>query len=140
MERVKSKLLRVLFLVSFLVFSISAFAETYRFRTVSYAENIYNYNTQRWTGWSSWQKSNMLLIMDTTNGVVTIYSPVTQIYKIYASEESYYDSDGDLHMPFKFVDQDFDRGTIKLLQRKSGSSEVYIEFANVRWCYRVIRL
>ena len=140
MERVKNQIIKKLVLLVLLFVSMTTSAQVIKFRTVAYAENKYNYYTQKWSGWSDWEKSNMLLTIDLQNDLVTIYSPVTQVYRIYRAEESYYDSDGDFNMPFRFIDQDGDNGVLKLLQRVSGSSEIYIEFLNVRWCYKVIKL
>lgn len=140
MEIVKNRMITKLVILLLLFVSLPATAQVIKFRTAAYAENKYNYYTQKWSGWSDWEKSNMLLTIDLQNDLVTIYSPVTQVYRIYKAEESYYDSDGDFNLPFKFIDQDGDKGTLKLLQRTSGSFEIYIEFLNVRWCYRVIRL
>lgn len=140
MERVKNQIFKRLALLLLVFISLSASAQVAKFRTVAYAENRYNYYTQKWSGWSDWEKSNMLLTIDLGKDLITVYSPVTQIYRIYKAGDSYYDSDGDLNLPFKFIDQDGDRGTLRLLQRASGSSEVYIEFLNIRWCYKVLRL
>lgn len=132
--------IKTLLLILVLFISLPISSQILKYKTVAYATNQYNYYTKKWSGWSSWEDSSMLLTMDLQNDIVTIYSPVTQVYKIYKAEESYYDADKDLNIPFKFIDQDGDRGTLKLLQRASGSSEVYIEFLNVRWCYRVIKI
>lgn len=140
MEHVKLFSKKLLILLLLLVSYTSVNAELLKFKTTAFAENTYNYSTRSWSGWSDWRDSNMLLTIDTDRSTIVVYSPAIQIYKIYEAEDSYYDSDGDLHVPFKFVDQDYDRGVVKLLQRKSGSSEVYIEFANIRWCYRVVRI
>lgn len=140
MERVKNQIIKKLVLLVLLFVSMTTSAQVIKFRTVAYAENKYNYYTQKWSGWSDWEKSNMLLTFDLKNDRIIVYSPVTQIYRIYKAEESYYDSDGDFNMPFRFIDQDGDNGVLKLLQRISGSSEIYIEFLNVRWCYKVIKL
>lgn len=108
-------------------------AQVVNFRTTAFA-------TKQSSTWSSWKNSDMLVTIDFNSDVVTIYSPNIQIYKIYSSVSSYYDKDGDYNMNFKFIDQDGDRGTMTLLQRKSGSSEIYIRFSNVQWCYKVLRL
>lgn len=52
---------------------------------------------------------------------------------------NFYDTDGDYNMVYKFVDQDGDRGTMKLLMRANGQSEIYIMFNNVKRCYIVER-
>lgn len=138
MER--AKIVKNLIVLMLLCISTSVSAQVINFKTIAYAENQYNYYTEEWSGWSEWQPSDIPLTIDLQNDMVSIYSRVTQIYRIYKAEDSYYDSDGDLNAVFKFIDQDGDRGTMKLLQRTSGSSEIYIQFANVSWCYRVVRL
>lgn len=140
MELVKNQMIKKLLLLVFLFMGVSVSAQVIKFRTVAYSENRYDFNLQRWNGWSDWEKSNMLLTVDLQNDVIKVYSPTPQVYKVYESGESYYDSDGDLNMLFNFIDQDYDKGVVRLLQRRSGSSEIYIEFLNVRWCYRVLRL
>lgn len=140
MELVKNQMIKKLLLLVFLFIGVSVSAQVIKFRTVAYSENRYDFNLQRWNGWSDWEKSNMLLTVDLQNDVIKVYSPTPQIYKVYESGESYYDSDGDLNILFNFIDQDYDKGVVRLLQRRSGSSEIYIEFLNVRWCYRVLRL
>lgn len=140
MELVKSKIKRLIMIVFLSLFLIPAGAQVLKFKTTAFASNSYNYTTERWSGWSDWERSNMLVTINLNTDVVTIYSPVTQRYQIYDGESSYYDSDGDLHMVYKFIDQDYDKGVMRLLQRQSGASEIYIEFANIRWCYRVIRI
>lgn len=140
MELVKNQMIKKLLLLVFLFIGVSVSAQVIKFRTVAYSENRYDFNLQRWNGWSDWEKSNMLLTVDLQNDVIKVYSPTPQIYRVYESGESYYDSDGDLNILFNFIDQDYDKGVVRLLQRRSGSSEIYIEFLNVRWCYRVLRL
>lgn len=115
-------------------------AQVLNFKTTAYASTTYNSYYQKWNKWSSWEDSDMLLTINLNNDRVTIYSPVTQLYVIYKHVGNYYDSDGDYNMVFKFIDQDSDYGTMRLLQRTSGASEIYVEFANVKWCYRVIRI
>lgn len=129
------------FLCLLLIFvGISASAQIWKFRTTKFATNSYNYYTERWSGWSDWEDSNMLLTINLNTDIVKVYSPTTQIYKVYDFSGKYVDSDGDLNIVYKFIDQDGDRGTLKLLQRTSGASEIYIEFADIRWCYRVVRI
>lgn len=134
------KNLKLLLVTLLLFISASSFSQVLTFRTTLFATNEYNYYSQRWSGWSNWEKSDMLLTIDLSNDIITIFSPVTQVYKIYSYEESYRDSDGDVHIKYKFVDQDGDYGTLKLLQRANGASEIYIYFNNISWCYRVLRI
>ena len=130
---------RILLLLTLFI-GVNASAQVLKYRTVAFAENQYNYNTQRWSGWSDWASSNMLLTIDLQQDIVKIYSPVIQTYKIFEAESNFYDSDGDLNLVYRMYDQDYDRGKLRLLQRTSGSSEVYIEFADIKWCYSVRKL
>lgn len=120
------------------VVSITSFAQVINFETTSYTYKTYNGHS--WSKWAPYERSNMLLTMDIDRDLVIIHSPKTQIYKIVNYVGAYTDNDGNAIMEFKFIDQDNDRGTMRLMQRKSGKSEIYIQFANVIWVYSVIRL
>lgn len=115
-------------------------AQVIKFRTIRFSYHYYDNRTMSWHDWADWQNSNMILTINLDNDVVTIYSPVTQRYQITESQDTYYDSDGDLNIVFKFIDQDNDIGLFRILQRTSGVSEVYIQFNDVEWCYRVLRI
>lgn len=92
-----------------------------------------------WGSWSMWEESNMTLVIDDSDNFVIIYSPMTQIYNIYRIYNPYKDSSGNYILKFDVYDQDGDYGALRLVQRISGDSEVYIEFADVQWAYKVIR-
>lgn len=129
------KRLLVALLLTLTVFAASS--QVLGFRTTSYQERqLTGYG---WTGWSSPQGSNMTLTIDLDNDIVKIYSPRTQTYRIISYEGTYMDSDGDQTAKYKFIDQDGDRGTMRLVMRRNGKSEVYIDFANVMWVYSVVR-
>ena len=81
----------------------------------------------------------MNIIINLNNDVVTIYSPKTQIYNIYKYIGTKKDSDGDITMTYKFYDQDLDFGNMRLMIRKNGQSQIYIDFSNISWAYDVIR-
>lgn len=111
----------------------------YEFRTVGFASRFYNEQMQYWDDWSDVEPSDMRLIINDTYNIVIIYSPQIQTYKITEHMNNFYDADGDYNMVYKFIDQDGDRGTMKLLMRANGQSEIYIMFNNVKWCYIVER-
>lgn len=119
--------------------SFAASAQILEFRTTAYTQKQLNsYGT--WSDWSPWQNSSMLIQMDLDKDIVVIYSPVTQRYKIIAYVGNYTDKDGEQSAEYKFIDQDGDRGTMKLMVRKSGRSEIYIMFRNIIWVYTVVRI
>lgn len=123
-------------LICFTTFAASA--EVLKFRTTSYTYKTNN--GYRWSDWKPYQNSNMLVAIDLSNDIVVIDSPKRQIYTVYSYEGSYTDRDGDTTIVFKFVDQDGDYGKMRLVQRRSGKSEIYIDFANIIWVYSVIRI
>lgn len=118
--------------------AVSASAQTIRFRTTSYTSK--EYTAYGWTNWKPYQSSDMLVTMNLDTDIVTIYSPRKQIYKIISCEGEYIDNDGEPVLLYRFIDQDGDIGTMKLMQRRSGKSEIYIGFNNIIWVYSVIRL
>lgn len=133
----KHKYLIVLIL---LMTSFSLFSQTINYRTTLYSHKEINEYTLSWGEWSSFERSNMLITFDLNSDVVTVYSPAIQVYSIVEHVSNYYDSDNDYHMVFKFIDQDNDIGYLRLLQRTNGVSEIYIEFSNVKWCYRITKI
>ena len=122
------------------LFSITqeSFCQVIRFNTTSFSSR--EKTSYGWTGWKKKSNSDMLLTIDLDSDLVTIYSPRIQVYKITGYDGTWTDSDGDSTMQYRFVDQDGDRGTLRLVQRRSGVSEVYIDFSNIMWVYSVIRL
>lgn len=128
---------KILFLC-LILFSATASAQVINFRTTSYTYKEYTY--YGWSDWHPYQKSNMLLVIDMNVDLVTIYSPKVQVYRILEYEGTYKDRDGDKTAKFRFIDNDGDIGTMRLVQRRNGKSEVYIDFANVVWVYSVVRM
>ena len=93
-----------------------------------------------WTNWSSPQSSNIYMQIDWDNALVYIDSNYRQLYQIVKVTGRYRDSDNSEICEMKVIDQDGDRGTMKLAIRPNGKSQIYIIFSNIRWCYDVVRL
>ena len=94
-----------------------------------------------WEDWSKWEDSDVQITMDLTTDIVTIYSKDKQVYQITDYVESSTDSDGDDIVKLRFVDQDGDQGTMRLIERNSENrSEIYIDFNNITWVYEVRRI
>lgn len=115
--------------------TITSIAQTISFRSTSFT---YKYSNSY--SWSKSEPSNMLITMDFSNDIITIFSPVIQYYKIIEYLGEGYDSDKDYVVKLRFVDQDGDYGIMRLIQRTSGKSELYIDFSNIHWCYSVMRI
>lgn len=128
---------KFILLIAICLAAISVSAETLTFRTTSYtfkSKSVYG-----WSDWSPFQLSDMTLTINLDTDIVTIYSPKRQVYKIYEYSGSYVDNDGEQSVVFRFRDQDGDYGTMRLMIRNDGRSEIYIQFANVVWVYTVVR-
>ena len=120
-------------------FSSSVSAQQYNYKSTGFA-----YRTtdayDRWSNWSSWESSDLLITINMDNDYVTIYSQQTQIYRITEYVGKYNDNSGGTQMEFKFVDQDGDKGTMRLRKESNGNSQLYIDFANIMWVYNITRI
>ena len=91
----------------------------------------------RWTEWTDWEKSNVIITIDYSNDLVKINSETPQTYVIVQWVRNYVDESGGQQIEFRFIDQDYDRGTMRLRVERSGNSQIYIDFSNVMWVYNV---
>lgn len=119
--------------------SISGYAQVQWYRTTQYAEATIINNRYYW---GDWESSNMRLCIDIGNDQIIVYSPRTQIYQVYGvynNGQPYVDDSGGTNIKFYVIDQDYDRGNIRLRVEKNGNSQIYIDFSNVAWVYNVVR-
>ena len=117
---------------------LSSNAQVQYYRTTAFAcktTNAYG----NWTDWTDWEYSNMTITINLNNDVVKIYSPTTQTYRITQYLRNFTDNSGGKQIEFKFIDQDGDRGHMRLRVESNGNSQIYIEFANCMWVYNVVR-
>lgn len=128
---------RLLALFIALVAMFSAYSQTINLRTTGFAFKEKTY--YGWTDWSNWESSNMNITINFDSNLIIVYSPIIQIYKIVEYSRAYVDSDGDEVIELRFVDQDRDRGSMRLIRRKTRT-EIYISFNNIQWVYSVVRL
>lgn len=119
--------------------SISGYAQVQWYRTTQYAEATI-INSRYY--WGDWESSNMRLCIDIGNDQIIVYSPRIQIYQVYGvynNGQPYVDDSGGTNIKFYVIDQDYDRGNIRLRVEKNGNSQIYIDFSNVAWVYNVVR-
>lgn len=123
----------------FCLVSLSASGQVLWFRTTEYAQaTVVNGHYY----WSKWEDSNMNLCINLSTDRITIYSPRTQVYQVYGvynNGNTYIDSSGGTNMKFYVIDQDYDKGSIRLRVERNGNSQIYIDFSNVAWVYNVVR-
>ena len=131
----KKCLLILLCLISF-----SGYAQVLQFRTTQFAEATIVNNHYYWGDWKS---SNMKLCIDLNTDQIIIYSPKVQIYQVYGAYNNgntYTDASGGSNLKFYVIDQDYDRGHIRLRVERNGNCQVYVDFSNIAWVYNVVRI
>ena len=129
---------KILFILCFIVASLGASAQgTQRLRAVSYSYQLQDDNGN-WLDWTDWETSNVPITVDPVAQQVTIFTPDLQKYNLYEFLGDNYDVDGLETVSWRFKDQDADEGILRFVERPSGNLEIYIDFANMRWVYRVI--
>ena len=129
---------RFLMIMLLSVIGLYASAQIQWYKGTSYAYkyvNEYGY----WTNWTDWYSCNINIKFDIDNDVIVIYSNKRQTYAIFDGGQQYTDSDGGAQVRFDVIDQDYDKGTIRLRIERNGNSQIYVDFANVSWVYNVIR-
>lgn len=114
--------------------SFAAQGQVVGFRSTAFAFK------EGYKNWSSWEKSNLKIVIDFNNDVVTINSERYQRYQITQYVKRYYDNNGGETIEFRFIDQDYDRGTMRLRVDPYGTSQIYIDFSNVSWVYNIVPL
>ena len=131
---------KILFILMMLLSFTVASAQIQNYRTTAFAYatvNNGNYN------WSDWEKSNIIITIDLNRDVITIYSPSKQVYYVYNvanNGNSYTDSSGGKNVKFYIIDQDGDKGEIRLRIETNGNSQLYVDFNNCAWVYNLIRV
>lgn len=123
------------FIIGFL-HPISANSQTHYYRTTEFSYKQLT-NNGKWTSWSDWEESDMLVSMNLSNDVVVIFSPQTQRYKITQHVRNYTDTSGGKQAEYKFIDQDGDKGSMRLRVEKNGNYQLYIEFSDIMWVYNI---
>ena len=133
--------MKKLLLMLMLLFTISINtygAEVYIYKTTGFA--IKQVVNGRWTNWTDWQESDMYVTINFDTDVVKIFSPETQVYKITEYVRKYTDESDGQQIEFRFIDQDGDRGSMRLRIERNGNSQIYIEFSDIMWVYNIRRV
>lgn len=84
--------------------------------------------------------SDMAVTINLDNDVITIYSPKTQIYKVYETGPTERNKTTGSQMTFYVYDQDLDKGSIRLRVTPKGTCQIYVDFSNIAWVYNVYRI
>lgn len=128
---------RILIIIMFGLFCIGATqAQTQWFKATELAIKVVN--NGNWTKWSDWESVDINIKFDLSNDLIIIYSQEIQIYKVLEQVKSPYDSNG-TQVKFKVLDQDYDKGFLRLRVENNGNSQIYVDYADISWVYNVVR-
>lgn len=119
----------------FILTSVISVAQVQTYRATQYAFATINSSTGKYY-WGDWEKSSVLIVINTEKDLITIYSQRTQIYAVYDSYNNgniYTDSSGGKNIKFYVIDQDGDKGDVRLRVEKNGNSQIYVEFKDCAW-------
>lgn len=131
---------KFLLLIVMAVIGFAASANSIWFRAYSYAIKYKtDYNRNNSQGWSSFQKCNVDIEFKMDDDFIIIYSNKTQIYAIYENAGTYNDAEGGKQQGYYVLDQDYDKGMIRLRIARDGTSQLYVDFNDVGWVYNVVR-
>lgn len=111
-------------------------AQTQWFKATEFAVRVVD--NGRWTKWSDWESVDINIKFDLSNDLIIIYSQETQIYKVLEQVKSPYDSNG-TQVKFRVLDQDYDKGFLRLRVENNGNSQIYVDYADISWVYNVVR-
>lgn len=120
---------KIVSIVLCLTIAITAFANTLVLQSTQFAGAIVNNGYYRW---GDWEPSSVQILIDTDENYIYINSDTEQLYKLLQYKQER-DNKGNQVVTFKVIDQDGDRGEIRI--RKDGNYQIYIDFNNVAWVY-----
>lgn len=124
---------KIFFLLIFIFSICSIKAQTYKYYTTCFAYKYYeNY---RWTDWSDWKPSHMLVVISLDRNIINIYSDTMQEYDIYEYNGEENDRDGGTSLLFNCVNEDGLRCQVRLRIQSDGSKQLYVDFNDCMWVY-----
>ena len=122
-----------------LLLSNLAFAQVYKLKATDFAY-MYQTNYGTWSDWSTWEDCSILCTVDINKDRITIYSIETQVYDIIENSDTYYDEDGDLVWKLVGIDNEGIQCGVRILKKSSGTTQLYVNYSDIRWVYNVYSL
>ena len=127
----------IFILMLLLSISLSLNAEALWYKAYKYNYHTKNMSTGEWNPWNKWEKCDIDVKIDTDKEVVVIYSNKTQTYRITEYVTALEDVKGGSQIKMKIIDQDGDKGDLRLRVDKNDVLQIYIDFPNVTMVYCV---
>ena len=92
-----------------------------------------------WTEWSDWKEANILIVVDSQQDRITIYSETTQTFDIIQDEGESLSDRGDPTLNYYCVDENGTKCRIRIVKRTSGT-QIYVDYSNLILCYNLKRI
>ena len=129
------KMKKVIFLLLAILCISTGYAEPTFYHADSFAYKYIDEHSGRWNEWSRWQSSEILISIDIEKEVIEIYTEMEQKYNILKWNGRYKDNKGGEQSEFVVVDQDGDKGIIRIRIQWDDVKQLYVEYDNVMWVY-----
>lgn len=126
---------KIIALIILLISVCSLSAQTYKYYTNSFAYKYYENN--KWTDWSDWERSHVLVVISIDRNIINIYSETMQEYDIYEYTGEEKDGKGGSSFLFQCVNKDGLRCQIRLRIQSDGSKQLYVDFNDCMWVYGI---
>ena len=122
-----------LLILLFICFSVSSYAQTYRYRASSLAigERTYSGNI----AWGEWTPCNVIITINFDKDFIKVYSQRTQNYVIVSVGESYHDYKGGESVDMTAIDEEGIECSMCLRVQSDGVAQLYSYYSNIAWVY-----
>jgi hypothetical protein len=89
-----------------------------------------------WTDWSEWKEANILIVVDSQQDRITIYTETTQTFDIIENEGQSLSDKGDPTFNYYCVDENGTKCRIRIVKRTSGN-QIYADYSNLILCFNI---
>jgi hypothetical protein len=136
------KMKKLLFAILFTLLANTLIAQVTKFKSTSYAFKTKNEYTKKWSKWSAFEETEVLITIDLTNERIRIFSKKEQVYDIIKYYDKETDSDGDETLQFLCVNEDGLKCFVRfvVLNSQNGKRQLYVDFADMMWVYNIYKL
>ena len=114
-------------------------AQVTKYRATSFSYKMQQSNGS-WTDWSSWESSSVLIVVNTNNDSVQIYSKETQEFDILKVVSDWHnDGDGGQQFEVACVDKDGLRCHMRFRKLNSGDMQLYVDYSDCMYVYNIVQ-
>lgn len=110
-----------------------ASAQIYTYKSYAYAQKKPGY------AWSNFVSSDLTITINFNTDVIKIYNKLGSTFRIY-NTYTQTDNDGETQLHCDALDEENLRCKVRLVVRNSGTSQIYIDYNDITWCYNVRRI